>query len=208
MSSTGREYTPHKSLITAGIDDLHRPGTGKTSTIIESVIQLVRRDAGVRVLACTPSGAATDLFVERLAAAGMDPARIYCLDASSFCEEDMSDDPETFSRIPGHERLLVFSVIVSTCSKAAILMDLNVPVGYFSHIVIDDAAQAEEPLVMIPIMTFSNASTNIILAGDPNQLGPNIKSPTAARSGLAKSYFERLMLIRDVYGLDTQVGKT
>ena len=87
-------------------------------------------------------------------------------------------------------------------------MDLNVPVGHFSHIVIDDAAQAEEPLAMIPIMTFSNTLTNIILAGDPNQLGPNIESPTASRSGLAKSYFERLMLIRDVYALDTQVGKT
>ena len=208
MSSTGRECSPYKPLDHRGIDDLHSPGTGKTSTIIESVIHLVRRDAGARVLACTPSDAATDLFVERLAAVGMDLARIYRLDASSFCEEDMSDDSETFSRIPGHDRLLVFSVIVSTCSKAAILMDLNVPVGHFSHIVIDDAAQAEEPLVMIPIMTFSNASTNIILAGDPNQVGPNIESPTAARSGLAKSYFERLMLIRDVYGLDTQGGKT
>ena len=171
-------------------------------------MQLVRRDAGVRVLACTPSDVAANLFVERLAAAGMDLARLYRLDASSFCEEDMSDDSETLLRIPGLERLLVFSVVVSTCPKAAILLDLNVPVGHFSHIVIDDAAQAEEPLVMIPIMTFSNALTNIILAGDPNQLGPNIESPTAARSGLAKSYFERLMLIRDVYGLDTQVRKT
>ena len=171
-------------------------------------MQLVRRDAGVRVLACTPSEAATDLLFERLTAAGMDLARLYRLDVSSFCEQDMSDDSETFSRIPGHERLLVFSVVVSTCSKAAILLDLNVPVGHFSHIVIDDAAHAEEPLVMIPIMSFSNAFSNIILAGDPNQLGPNIESPTAARSGLAKSYFGRLMLIRDVYGLDTQVGKT
>jgi helicase MOV-10 len=195
-------------LIPAGIDGLHSPGTGKTSTIIESIMQLVRRDAGVRVLACAPSDAAADLFVERLAAAGMDLARLYRLDASSFCEEDMSDGSETFLRIPGLERLLAFSVVVSTCSKAAILLDLNVAVGHFSHIVIDDAAQAEEPLVMIPIMTFSNAFTNIILAGDPNQLGPNIKSPTAARSGLAKSYFERLMLIRDIYGLGTQVKKT
>jgi helicase MOV-10 len=84
---------------------------------------------------------------------------------------------------------------------------LDVPVGHFSHIVIDEAAQAEEPLAMIPIMGFSNAHTNIILAGDPNELGPIIKSPTAARAGLGMSYLERLMLVDKVYGLDTQAGK-
>jgi helicase MOV-10 len=88
------------------------------------------------------------------------------------------------------------------------LQALDVPVGHFSHIVIDEAAQAEEPLAMIPIIGFSNAHTNVILAGDPNQLVPIIKSPTASRAGLGKSYFERLMLIREVYGLDTQTGKT
>jgi len=171
-------------------------------------VQLVRRDAGVRVLACTPSNAATDLLVERLTATGLDSAKLYRLDASSTHEEDMFDDVQAFSQIPGRERLLAFNVVLSTCSKAGFLQDLNVPVGHFSHIAIDEASQAEEPLVMIPIMTFSNPYTNIILAGDPNELGPIIESPTAARSGLGKSYFERLMLMRDVYGLDTQIGKT
>ncbi|KAI0253343.1 AAA domain-containing protein [Lactifluus subvellereus] len=61
---------------------------------------------------------------------------------------------------------------------------------------------------MIPILSFSNASTNVILAGDPRQLGPVIKSPIAARSGLRKSYLERLMHIEEVYGLDKRVGET
>ena len=141
-------------------------------------------------------------------ATGLDSAKLYRLDAPSTHEEDMFDDVQAFSQIPVHERLLAFNVVLSTCSKAGFLQDLNVPVGHFSHIVIDEASQAEEPLVMIPIMTFSNSYTNIILAGDPNELGPIIESPTAARSGLGKSYFERLMLMRDVYGLDTQIGKT
>ena len=171
-------------------------------------MQLVRRDAGVRVLACTPSNAATDLLVERLTATGLDSAKLYRLDSPSTHGEDMFDDVQAFSQTPGHERLLAFNVVLSTCSKVGFLWDLNVPVGHFSHIIIDEASQAEEPLVMIPIMTFSNSYTNIILAGDPNELGPIIKSPTAARSGLGKSYFERLMLMGDVYGFDTQVGKT
>ena len=171
-------------------------------------MQLVRRDAAVRVLACTPSNTSTDYLVERLAAAGLDSDKLYRFTASFPHKNNASNVVQTFSQIPRGERLPAFRVVVSTCSEAVVLQKLNVPVGHFSHIVIDDAAQAEEPLTMIPVMAFSNLDTSVILAGDPNQLGPDIKSPTAARSGLGKSYFERLMLMSDVYGLDTQVGKT
>ena len=171
-------------------------------------MQLVRRDASVRVLACAPSSAAADYLAERLAAAGLDPDKLYRLAGSPAPEDDASEDAPTSSQIAWQEKLLSFRVVLSTCSSAGILKNLNVPIGHFSYIVIDEAAQAEEPLVMIPILTFSDAYTNIILAGDSNQLGPTIKSPTAARSGLGKSYFRRLMLMNDVYGLDTQTGKT
>jgi helicase MOV-10 len=170
-------------------------------------VQLVRRDAGVRILVCTPSNAAADLLAERLAAAGLDSDKLYRLDASSLHEEDISGDVQEMSLFPGHERLLAFRVVLSTCSSASMLRALDVPVDHFSHIVIDEAAQAEEPLAMIPIMGFSNAYTNVILAGDPNELGPIIKSPTAARAGLGTSYLERLMLVDEVYGLDTQARK-
>jgi helicase MOV-10 len=171
-------------------------------------VQLVRRDAGVRVLVCTPSNTAADLLAERLAAAGLDLDKLYRLNASSHCEEDMSEGLRTSSLFPGLERLLAFRVVLSTCSSAGMLQALDVPVGHFSYIVIDEAAQAEEPLAMIPIMSLSDAHTNVILSGDPNQLGPVIKSPTAARGGLGRSYLERLMLMPEVYGLDTQAGKT
>jgi len=174
--------------------------------VVESVVQLVRRDPGVRVLVCTPSNAAAGLLAERLAAAGLDSDKLYRLDAPSLYEEDILEDVRTSSLFPGHERLLAFRIVLSTCSSASMLGALDVPVGHFSHIVIDEAAQAEEPLAMIPIMGFSNAYTNIILAGDPNQLGPIIKSPTAARAGMGKSYLERLMLMDEMYGVDTQAG--
>ena len=149
-------------------------------------MQLVRRDADVRVLVCAPSNAAADLLAEHLEAAGIDSDKLYRLDVSSPHEEDISGDVQALSLFPEHERLLAFRLVLSTCSSASILRALDVPVGHFSHIVIDEAAQAEEPLAMIPIMGFSNAYTNIILTGDPNQLGPIIKSPTAARAGFGK----------------------
>ncbi|KAI0290989.1 P-loop containing nucleoside triphosphate hydrolase protein [Russula brevipes] len=184
------------------------PGTGKTSVVVESIVQLVLRDDSVRILACTPSNVATDNLVARLVAAGLGSDKLYHPDASSSHDEDMSEDTQTFSSTPEHARLLAFRVVVSTCSSAGMLQALTIPVGHFSHIVIDEAGQAEEPLAMIPITTFSNSYTNVILAGDPNQLGPVIKSPVSAKAGLRKSYLERLMLMREVYGLDTQVGKT
>jgi helicase MOV-10 len=169
-------------------------------------VQLVRRDFGVRVLACTPSNAAADLLIERLSAAGLDPDQLYRLNAYSR-EEGVPEDIQPFSVIPEREKLLAFRVVLSTCSSAGMLQTLNVPVGHFSHIVIDEAAQAEEPLVMIPILAFSDAYTNVILAGDPNQLSPVIKSSTAAWSGLGTSFLGRLMLIREVYGLNTGARK-
>ncbi|KAI9452271.1 P-loop containing nucleoside triphosphate hydrolase protein [Russula earlei] len=180
------------------------PGTGKTTALVESIMQLVRRDSGIKVLACAPSNSATDLLVERLAGAGLGSDELYRLNAYSRNDNAVPENVQSFSIIPKHEALLAFRVVLSTCSSVAMLQTLNVPVGHFSHIVIDEAAQAEEPLVMIPIMTFSNADTNIILAGDPNQLRPVIKSPTASRAGLRESYLERLMLMREVYGLDNQ----
>ena len=170
-------------------------------------MQLVRRDTGVKILACTPSNAAADLLVDRLSAAGLDSDQLYRLNAYSR-EEDVPEDVQPFSIIPERKKLMAFRVVLSTCSSAGMLQALNVPVGHFSHIVIDEAAQAEEPLVMIPILAFSDAYTNVILAGDPNQLGPVIKSPTANKAGLGKSFLRRLMLIREVYGLDTPFGKT
>jgi helicase MOV-10 len=170
-------------------------------------VQLVHRDTGVRVLACTPSNAAADLLVDRLAAAGLDSDQLYRLNAYSR-EDDLPEDVQPFSIIPERAKLLAFRVVLSTCSSAGMLQTLNVPVGHFSHIVIDEAAQAEEPLVMIPILAFSDAYTNVILSGDPNQLGPVMKSTTAAKAGLGKSFLRRLMLIREVYRPDTQTGKT
>ncbi len=50
------------------------PGTGKTTTVVELIRQLVRR--GETVLACAPSNLAVDNLLERLVAAGENAIRI------------------------------------------------------------------------------------------------------------------------------------
>ncbi|CAG0890385.1 unnamed protein product, partial [Darwinula stevensoni] len=57
----------------------------------------------------------------------------------------------------------------------------------FRTVVIDEAAQALEPATWIPILKASR----VVLAGDPLQLPPTVKSHEAARKGLSKTLLER-----------------
>ena len=59
----------------------------------------------------------------------------------------------------------------------------------------------------VSIKTLADDSTNVILAGDIKQLGPNARSPIARALGLQKSYIDRLMG-REIYNLKEWTGIT
>ena len=57
---------------------------------------------------------------------------------------------------------------------------LGLPSGHFTHIFVDEAGQALEPEVMIPLgFGAGNSDVQIVLAGDPKQLGPILMSKRA-----------------------------
>ena len=99
-----------------------------------------------------------------------------------------------------------YRVIVSTCLSASFAYNIGVERGHFTHIFVDEAGQATEPETMVAIKTMSDQRTNIILSGDPKQLGPIVRSRIARELGLELSYLERLMT-RDVYALPTYSGR-
>ncbi len=60
----------------------------------------------------------------------------------------------------------------------------------YDTVVIDEAGQALEPACWIPLLKAQKA----ILAGDPYQLSPTIKSNTAAKNGLSTTLLEKCII--------------
>jgi superfamily I DNA and/or RNA helicase len=70
----------------------------------------------------------------------------------------------------------------------------------FSTVFIDEAAQAPEPACWIPILK----AERVVLAGDPFQLPPTIKSEEAAKKGLSVTLIEKLISGKNVALLNRQ----
>ena len=66
---------------------------------------------------------------------------------------------------------------------------------HWTHLIIDECAQATEPETLIPIsvVAYDPEPVHIVLCGDHQQLGPTVLSKEAQKQGLYKSLLERLM---------------
>lgn len=71
------------------------------------------------------------------------------------------------------------------------LANLDLPKGYFTHIFLDEAAQAMECEAIMPL-ALANDSTRIVLAGDHMQMSPELFSAFAKERKLHISLLERL----------------
>lgn len=180
------------------------PGTGKSVTLTEAILQLYKTQRNTRILVCAPSNSAADHMLERLTAENVVEILkedLLRLNASSRSLVDMKsefldyccfDDKEMVFTLPVYEQFLRFKIIISTYASAALLYAEGLQTGHFTHIFLDEAAQASEPETMIPMAHFYRRNTVVVLAGDPVQLGPVIFSKDAESYGLGKSYMERL----------------
>lgn len=233
------------------------PGTGKTTTLVETINQLVKREK--QVLVCAPSNAACDLLAEKLAQKGLNTIRIGNLSRidpeilSLTLEEKISHHERSkeikqvkrkatelrsmaskYKRNFGHsereqrkllqreakqmayeavelenfiiEDLLDKSQVICTTLVGANHKYLNGML--FKTVVIDEAAQALEPACWIPILK----AEKCVLAGDPYQLPPTIKSKEAQKAGLEITLIEKCIqnqpqvsLLKTQYRMNTQI---
>jgi helicase MOV-10 len=70
-------------------------------------------------------------------------------------------------------RMKRFKVITATCISTSIISGIGMHRGHFTHIFVDEAGQATEPEALVPIRMMADKATNVVLSGDPKQLGPN-----------------------------------
>lgn len=195
------------------------PGTGKTVTVIETILQILTHVPDARILVGTPSNSAADVIATRLVDSGVlkpgdlirfvayrcveddiIPVKLIPYSATADITADGSNHLHKHQTLPNGLKLGVscsvigrHRVTVSTASNLGTLFHMNFPKGHFTHIILDEAGHLFEPEAMIPLSFLDVSSGQAILAGDPLQLGPIVISTHATEYGLAESYLERLM---------------
>ena len=212
------------------------PGTGKTTTLVESMAEVLREEK--QIMVCAPSNAATDHLAKCLAAKGLRVVRLgnlakvetdntaLTLDVLLQQEKDFKQIRElkrraldlrkmgakykrSFGREEAEQRKLIFHEAKQISREARelesyliqkVLDDAQVIactlIGSatddlagrrFSTVVIDEAGQGIEPAVWVPILK----AERVIMAGDPFQLPPTVKSQEAASKGLSVTLLEK-----------------
>ncbi|XP_072096397.1 3'-5' exoribonuclease HELZ2 [Mobula birostris] len=159
-------------------------GTGKTFTLAKAAMEIIRRPE-TRLLLCTETNSAADLYVKdyfhqyasefpegrplRLKYVKKDPIHTdpitikYCLlSNNSFAAPDKCI-------------LESYRIVITTCMEAKLFSELGLPPGFFTHILIDEAAQMLECDALIPLGIAGN-ETRVVLAGDHMQVTPKLFS--------------------------------
>nr|XP_023024171.1 probable helicase with zinc finger domain isoform X1 [Leptinotarsa decemlineata] len=180
-------------------------GTGKTFTLAQAIRELIK-EPNNRILLCTHSNSAADLYIkdylDQWVEAGEEnarPLRIYYKKrwvttvspiVQKYCLIRNNGNVRTFE-IPTIEDIMKHKIIVVTLSTSVYLSAMGLPQGYFTHILLDEAAQAIECETVTPLAV-AHENTRVVLAGDHMQLGPDIFSSFAKERNLHISLLERL----------------
>ncbi|XP_027708567.1 helicase with zinc finger domain 2-like [Vombatus ursinus] len=174
-------------------------GTGKTHTLAWAALEVIKQP-NTKVLICTHTDSAADVYIQEYFHVYVTtghpeamPLRVKNIE-SSFHETDpttlqyccLSEDGCSF-RFPTQDELEQHPIIVTTTTSSH---NLHVPPGFFSHILIDEAAQMLECEAIMPL-AYATLDTRIALAGDHMQSTPKLFS-VGDRKSADHSLFNRL----------------
>ncbi|XP_023294599.2 probable helicase with zinc finger domain [Lucilia cuprina] len=177
-------------------------GTGKTYTLAQAIKQLLTQPEA-KILICTHSNSAADLYIKEYLhpwiEAGLEeatPLRVYyhkrwVATVNSVVQKYCITDGAGNFRRPTVEDIMKHRIVVVTLNISMELANLDLPKGYFTHIFLDEAAQAMECEAIMPL-ALANDSTRIVLAGDHMQMSPELFSAFAKERKLHISLLERL----------------
>ncbi|NWV61444.1 HELZ2 Helicase, partial [Malurus elegans] len=157
-------------------------GTGKTFTLAMATLEILKQP-NTRVLICTHTNSAADIYIREYfhnyVTTGHPwavPLRIVYPDRPVSMTDPiiqmyccLSPDQRSF-RYPTQAEIDKHHIIITT---SMLSKDLKVPRGYFTHIMIDEAAQMLECEALVPL-SYATFETRIVLAGDHMQITPKL----------------------------------
>ncbi|XP_009986733.1 PREDICTED: helicase with zinc finger domain 2 [Tauraco erythrolophus] len=157
-------------------------GTGKTFTLAMATMEILRQP-NTRVLICTHTNSAADIYIREYFHHYVTnghpwavPLRIISTDrpinmtdpiTQMYC--CLSPDQRSF-RHPTQAEIDRHHIIITT---SMLSKNLKVAPGYFTHIMIDEAAQMLECEALVPL-SYATFETRIVLAGDHMQITPKL----------------------------------
>ena len=181
------------------------PGTGKTTTVVEGIFQVWKAFRGdvhnpLLIIVAAHSNTAIDLIVKSLLERVPTDEIVRLVSMAHFDNLHPSIRPIAMRKV---EKLTAFKlrtikIICGTLDKLGQLRKLSRNVKS-SHMFIDEAGQATEADIVQIWPKYLKDSGQLILAGDPHQLGPVVKSKAARCLGLHRSLLERLLSNVDFY---------
>lgn len=165
-------------------------GTGKTYTLAMASLEVIRQP-GTKVLICTHTNSAADIYIQEhfhgYVSSGhpeATPLRVMYTDRPPGQTDSttlqyccLTEDRRAF-RPPHRAELESHRIVVTTTSQAR---ELRVPPGFFSHILIDEAAQMLECEALTPL-SYAMPRTRLVLAGDHMQVTPRLFSVARAQA--------------------------
>ncbi|KAM7345109.1 uncharacterized protein ACRADG_011556 isoform 2-T3 [Cochliomyia hominivorax] len=192
------------------------PGTGKTLTIVEGILQVLKRP-NTKILVTASSNSACDEIAIRLCKYVKDldmvRAMVRIYSRSSEIRSETIDDEllENSNMYNGHfypdiAILHEYRIVVCTLSVVAKLVTGKFGcqengTSLYTHLFIDEIAATTEAEALIGITTILSPKSCLIISGDYKQLGAILQSKRAVELGLGVSLMERL-LARDCYRVD------
>lgn len=236
-----------KTLSANDISVIHGPpGTGKTTTLVNTIRLCLQSES--QVLVCAPTNTAVDLLTEKLLELGITvlrlghPARIsedlikssvdgQLQQHKNYYEiKNLRKNAEEYFKMAGKykrvfgkedaQQRAAFYSEAKNCLKEARLLEDYIIDDLFNHVQVicctpvtstnralnkkrfntlffDEASQALEPMVWIPLLKCNR----IVLSGDHFQLPPVVKNLQAQKEGLGETLLDRCIKYEDAVSL-------
>lgn len=155
------------------------PGTGKTITLVEAVCQVATLVDHSVILVATSSNRCANNITQKLSEIDLDERFVRLTSVNYFEKGSVPEDIKKFivsAQYATPELIKKYKIVVGTCSTIGSFMFKDLPSNYFTHVFVDEAGQVTEPEVMIPIslLDTTNKRSQIVLFGDPLQVGPTV----------------------------------